>query len=53
MGYFVVGVICFVAGGVASYLAARKFPKAFGFVVDAVNKVDDAINQKVSEVVNK
>ena len=53
MGYLVLGVLSFAAGGVASFLAARKFPKAFGFVVATVNKVDDAINQKVSEVVKK
>ena len=53
MVYLVVAVLSAAVGAVGSYLAARKFPKAFGFVVAAVNKVDDAINAKVKETINK
>lgn len=50
MGYLVVAVLSAAAGGVGTYLAARKFPRAFGFVVAAVNKIDDAINKAASDV---
>lgn len=50
MGYLVVAVLSAAAGGVGTYLAARKFPKQFGFVVAAVNKIDDAVNEAVANV---
>lgn len=49
MGYLVVAILSAAAGGVGTYLAARKFPRAFGIVVDAVNKIDDAVNQAVDK----
>ncbi len=50
MSYLVVAVLSAAVGGVGTYLAARKFPRAFGIVVAAVNKVDDAVNQAVADV---
>lgn len=47
MGYLVVAVLSAFAGGVGTFLAARKFPKQFGFIVSAVNAVDDRINAAV------